>query len=131
VFALYAATREAVDRARRGDGPTLIEAVTYRLGGHNATDDGRRYRSEEEVATAATREPLKRLGAWLKAAGQLDDAKAKALDDELNTAIRAAITAEENVPAPALRSLIEDVYVHPPATLEAQLAELEHVRGAK
>jgi len=131
VFALYAATREAVDRARRGDGPTLIEAVTYRLGGHNAADDGRRYRSEEEVATWTAREPMKRLALWLKAAGQLDDAKARALDDELNASIRAAVTAEEKVPAPALRSLIEDVYVAPPATLEAQLAELERVRGVK
>ena len=131
VLALYAATREAVDRARRGDGPTLIEAVTYRLGGHNAADDARRYRSEEEVASWAAREPLKRLGLWLKATGQLDDARARALDDELSGAIQAAIAAEESVPAPALRSLIEDVYVRPPATLEAQLGELERVRQAK
>jgi len=131
VFALYAATREAVDRARSGDGPTLIEAVTYRLGGHNAADDARRYRSEDEVATWTARDPLKRLGLWLKTAGQLDDAKLRALDDELNSAIRAAITAEEKVPPPALRSLIEDVYVHPPATLEDQLGELERVRAAK
>ena len=131
VFALYAATRDAVERARRGDGPTLIEAVTYRMGGHNAADDARRYRSEDELATWAARDPLKRLGLWLKAAGQLDDARARALDDELNAAIRAAVTAEETVPPPALRTLIEDVYVQPPATLEAQLGELERVRAAK
>lgn len=128
-FVLYAATREAVERARRGDGPTLIEAVTYRLGGHSSSDEPARYRPEAELAAWTAREPLARFGAWLRAEGHLDDARARAIDDELAADLRRAIDAEENIPAPALRSLIEDVYVRPLVSQEEQLAELERVRA--
>jgi pyruvate dehydrogenase E1 component alpha subunit len=129
VFALYAATREAVDRARAGGGPTLIEAVTYRLGAHGTSDDPHRYRDEAEVATWAARDPLARLETWLAAAGILEEGARRRTEAELTEQIRAAIEAEEAVPAPARRSLIEDVYVHPPAALEEQLADLERVRA--
>lgn len=130
-FALYAATREATARARRGEGPTLIEAVTYRMGAHSSSDDPRRYRDETELATWAARDPLSRLATWLRTEGILDEAARNSLDATLNEEIRAALDAEETVPAPARRSLIEDVYVKPPATLEAQLAELERVRARR
>jgi pyruvate dehydrogenase E1 component subunit alpha len=129
VFALYAATREAVDRARAGGGPTLIEAVTYRLGAHGTSDDPHRYRDEAEVATWAARDPLARLETWLAASGILDEGGRRRTEAELTEQIRATIESEEAVPAPARRSLIEDVYVHPPASLEEQLAELERVRA--
>lgn len=129
VFALYAATREAVDRARAGGGPTLIEAVTYRLGGHSTSDDPHRYRDEAEVATWAARDPLARFETWLATAGILDEGARRRAEAELTEQIRAAVEAEEAAPAPARRSLIEDVYVRPPAALEEQLAELERVRA--
>jgi pyruvate dehydrogenase E1 component alpha subunit len=129
VFALYTATREAVDRARAGGGPTLIEAVTYRLGAHGTSDDPHRYRDEAEVATWAARDPLTRLETWLAASGILDEGSRRRTEAELTEQIRATIESEEAVPAPARRSLIEDVYVDPPASLEEQLAELERVRA--
>lgn len=129
VFALYAATREAVDRARAGGGPTLIEAVTYRLGAHSTSDDPHRYRGEAEVATWAARDPLARFETWLATAGILDEGARRRIEAELTEQLRAAVEAEEAVPAPARRSLIEDVYVRPPAALEEQLAELERVRA--
>jgi pyruvate dehydrogenase E1 component alpha subunit len=129
VFALYTATREAVDRARAGGGPTLIEAVTYRLGAHGTSDDPHRYRDEAEVATWAARDPLARLETWLAASGILDEGGRRRTDAELTEQIRATIESEEAVPAPPRRSLIEDVYLHPPASLEEQLAELERVRA--
>jgi pyruvate dehydrogenase E1 component alpha subunit len=129
VFALYAATREAAERARRGDGPTLIEAVTYRLGAHSSSDDPHQYRNEAEVQTWSAREPLLRFGAWLRGAGLLDDAGDRALEESIAREIQAAIAAEEGVPPPALRTLIEDVYAKPPVTLEEQLADLERVRA--
>jgi pyruvate dehydrogenase E1 component alpha subunit len=129
VFALYAATCEAADRARRGDGPTLIEAVTYRLGAHSSSDDPRRYQDEAELAKWTAEEPLVRFGAWLRGAGLLDDARDGAIDAGIARAIDEAVAAEEGVAPPALRTLIEDVYLKPPATLEDQLAELERVRA--
>jgi pyruvate dehydrogenase E1 component alpha subunit len=129
VLAMYAATREAVDRARRGDGPTLIEAVTYRLGAHSSSDDAHRYRDDAEVAAWTAREPLVRFGAWLRQGGLLDAAGDAALDADIAREIHDAIEAEESVAPPALRTLIEDVYARPPAALEEQLADLERVRA--
>lgn len=131
VLAVYAATREAVERARRGDGPTLIEAVTYRLAGHSSADDPDRYRAQAEVAAWTAREPLRRFTTWLRAAGHLDDARARAIDDEIAADLRRAIEAEEPVAAPARRSLIEDVYARPLVSLEEQLDELERVRAGR
>jgi TPP-dependent pyruvate/acetoin dehydrogenase alpha subunit len=130
-LALHAATREAVDRARDGGGPTLIEAVTYRLGGHNTADDPHLYRDDAEVAAWAARDPLARLEAWLRAAGILDEEGRRRMEDELNELIRKAIEAEEAAAPLALRSLIEDVYVRPSPGLEEQLAELERIRGVR
>jgi pyruvate dehydrogenase E1 component alpha subunit len=129
VFALYAATREAVDRARAGGGPTLIEAVTYRMGAHSSSDDPHRYRDDAEVAAWQARDPLLRFEAWLDARGILDEAGRRGLEAELTHQIGAAIEAEESVAPPALRSLIEDVYVSPLGSLEEQLADLERVRA--
>jgi len=130
-LAVLAATREAVDRARDGGGPTLIEAVTYRLGGHDADDEPHRYRDDAEVAAWAARDPLPRLEAWMRAAGFLDDEGRKRIDDELNELIRKAVETGEAVAPLSRRSLIEDVYVTPPLGLEEQLAEVERIRGAR
>ena len=129
IFAVYAATRAAADRARRGEGPTLIEAVTYRLGAHSSSDDPERYRPASEVAAWTNREPLIRFRDWLRVAGWLDDARERTLTTEIDHEIRDAIAAEEGVAPPDLRTLIEDVYVRPLGALEDQLAELIRVRG--
>jgi pyruvate dehydrogenase E1 component alpha subunit len=131
VFAVYAAAAEATDRARRGEGPTLIEAVTYRLGAHSSSDDPTRYREADEVAGWAAKEPLIRLRAWLGRAGLLNDAQDRALVAEIADEIREAIVAEEAVPPPDLDSLIEDVYVRPHAVLVEQLAELKRIRARR
>src|SRR5262249_690307 len=73
VLAVIAATREAVERARKGGGPTFIEAVTFRMGGHSSSDDPTRYRDAELVAYWEKRDPLVRLRAFLRAEGQLAD----------------------------------------------------------
>lgn len=131
VFALYAATEEAIARARAGGGPTLIEAVTYRLAAHSSSDDPSRYRDPAETQRWAELEPLIRYRLWLRAEGLLDDAAEKALTAELEREIQDAVAAEESTPAPPLRSMIEDVYAKPPAALEEQLAELERARARR
>src|SRR2546426_4818836 len=73
MLAVYAASREAVDRARAGEGPTLIECVTYRLGGHTTADDPTKYRSTEEVAEWERRDPLTRFRAYLEKKDLLED----------------------------------------------------------
>ena len=77
LLAMVAVTREAVARAREGGGPTLIEAVTYRLTPHSTADDPKKYREETEVKAWEAREPLPRLRRYLEAKGLVDDALAR------------------------------------------------------
>jgi pyruvate dehydrogenase E1 component alpha subunit/2-oxoisovalerate dehydrogenase E1 component alpha subunit len=129
VLAVYAAAREAAERARQGDGPTMIEAVTYRMGAHSTSDDPARYRGEADEAAWRARDPLPRFGTWLAAEKVLDGATAEAMRAAIDDEIREAFAAEESAPPPPLRSLIEDVFARPTAALEEQLADLERVRG--
>jgi len=72
VLAVYVATRDALARARAGEGPTLIEALTYRIGAHSTADDDGRYRDDDEVALARATDPIARYRIWLLATGHAD-----------------------------------------------------------
>jgi pyruvate dehydrogenase E1 component subunit alpha len=96
VLATYEATRVAIERARAGDGPTLIEGVTYRMGVHTTADDPKRYRDEEELETWKKRDPLTRFQKYLEAGGHIDAAKLEALEEEVKKEIESAITALES-----------------------------------
>jgi pyruvate dehydrogenase E1 component alpha subunit len=85
VLAVYAATKEAVERARRGDGPTLIEALTYRIGAHSTADDATRYRTDADVEAARAFDPIARFRTWLLAEGHADEAYTRACEDEAET----------------------------------------------
>jgi len=123
VLAVHQVLAEAVARARRGEGPTLIEAVTYRIGAHSSSDDPTRYRSDDEVALWKTRDPLLRLERFLTARGLLDEAKGEALAEAIDAEISRAIAAVEGLEPPTRRSLFEDVYDALPWHLEEQCAE--------
>lgn len=82
VLSVHAAVTEAMDRARSGEGPTLIEAITYRLKMHTTADDPRKYRSEDEEIEAWTKEPLIRFKKYIEDKGLWDDAKEEALEKE-------------------------------------------------
>ena len=82
VLAVYAVTREAVERARAGEGPTLIEAITYRIGSHSTADDAGRYRDEAEVAAWRERDPIDRYRSYLLGAGTIDDAFVRGCENE-------------------------------------------------
>jgi pyruvate dehydrogenase E1 component alpha subunit len=131
VLAVYATVREAAARARAGGGPTLIEAVTYRMGAHSSSDDPHLYRDESEEASWKAKDPLARFATWLEARKTLDAAGATAMRAAIEQEIAAAVQAEEHVGPPPLASLIENVYAHTPAALEEQLAELERVRAGR
>jgi TPP-dependent pyruvate/acetoin dehydrogenase alpha subunit len=130
VLAVYAATREAVDRARRGDGPTLLEAVTYRLGAHSTADDPSRYRADL-TAEWTRKDPISRFRAWLLGRGALTEADDAALRDAALAEVNDAVAAEENVVPPPLDSLIEDVFAQPTAALREQLDDLKRIRAKR
>lgn len=123
-LAVYAATRRAVERARAGEGATLVEAVTYRLGPHSSSDDPTRYRQDAEVEAWKAKDPLPRMRQYLEVRGVWDGARDAALQEELQDALTRAIDEAEKAPPPAPESLVGDVYRHVPRHLEDQLEEV-------
>jgi pyruvate dehydrogenase E1 component alpha subunit/2-oxoisovalerate dehydrogenase E1 component alpha subunit len=123
VEAVYAAASEAVARARAGQGPTLIEAETYRMGAHSSSDDPTRYRDPREVEVWKARDPLDRLRRRLLEASLWDDQSDEALKAELLAQVNAAIEMAEKMPPPALETLFEDVYAEEPWHLVEQRQE--------
>jgi len=111
VLAVYGRMKEAVGRARRGDGPTLIEARTYRLVPHSSDDDDRRYRTREEVERWSTKDPLGRFSETLRGAGALDDEKEKRIREGVGREIDEATEFAENAPPPERESALAHVLV--------------------
>jgi pyruvate dehydrogenase E1 component alpha subunit len=120
VLAVHAACQEAVDRARAGDGPTLIECVTYRLGVHTTADDPTKYRAAEEVEAWEKKDPLTRFGAYLQKKRLLEDGLTESVDAEIS----AAVKRFEALGAPDPLGMFEHAYATRPPHLEAQRAEL-------
>ena len=90
-LAVHVAINEALDRARRGEGPTVIEAVTYRLMMHTTADDPKKYRTEQEEKDAWAKEPLLRTRKYLEARGFWDDGQEAALRTEVKAQVEAAV----------------------------------------
>ncbi len=131
LLAVYVATREAVERARAGQGPTFIECVTYRLGPHSTADDPTKYRSEEEVRAWEAKEPLLRFRRYLEGKGLLDAAARAALEAEVEAEIRQAVErAEARMDGDPL-AIFEHVYAELPEELQEQREELRrHLAGS-
>jgi pyruvate dehydrogenase E1 component alpha subunit/2-oxoisovalerate dehydrogenase E1 component alpha subunit len=128
VLAVHAVTLEALARARRGDGPTFVEAVTYRRLGHSSSDDPSRYRDEAEVKAWEKRDPVERFRRHLQHRRLWDQRQEEALLDTIAAGVNAAIAAAEkggkNVPA---ETLITDVFAEPTLQLREQLAALREL----
>src|SRR5437667_1195780 len=123
-LAVHAAVKEAVDRARSGGGPTLVECETYRIGAHSSSDDPTRYRDEREVERWKQRDPIDllrgRLQSWgMWSAREEDELRAKLLEE-----VNAAIAEAEKKPEPPRESLFDDVYSNAPWSLREQREEL-------
>src|SRR6266699_2883130 len=117
VLAVYEATRDAVGRARAGEGPTFIEAVTYRAAPHATADDPRAYIDLERVEEEKGRECLGRYDAYLRRLGVLDDATAEEIKNEALEAMRQGITEAEAEPEPDPELVFDNAYVLPPPNL--------------
>src|SRR5262247_2653038 len=126
VLAVYAASREAVDRARAGDGPTLIECVTYRLGVHTTADDPTKYRSEEEVTMWEKKDPLTRFRAYLEQRGLLESD----IESQIDAEIADAVQRFEATPPPDPLTMFDHAYAELTPDLEAQRAELAEREAA-
>jgi pyruvate dehydrogenase E1 component alpha subunit len=122
VVAVYAAAHRALGRARAGDGPSLIEAITYRLSDHTTVDDAARYRSDEEVSARWKEEPVARLRRYLTDAGHWTKEDEDRLLTDVAAEVDAAVEAYMATPERPPASMFDHLYATLPPALEAQRA---------
>jgi len=123
VLGMLVACREAIDRARAGEGPTLIEAVTYRMGVHTTADDPKVYRDDEEVSWWEQRCPIARFEKWLTARGVLDASAPERIAGECEQQVLAARDAFRERMIARPEDLFDFVYESLPGELEGQKRE--------
>jgi len=120
VVAVRYAVEKALDKARRGDGPTLIEAITYRLCDHTTADDARRYQPSEDVKAAWKREPVARLGYFLEDKGLWSREQEAELQTQLQAEIDQAMNDYLALPKPAPTDMFDYLYAELPDALREQ-----------
>lgn len=126
VLALIHVTAEAAARARAGEGPTLIEALTYRRGAHTSSDDPTVYRDANEPKEWEASDPIKRFRAYCEAKGLWSKDDEDRLRRDFDATFAALVSETEAVPArPALASMFDDVYAERPWHIEEQARDLE------
>ncbi len=122
VIAVRHVVAEAVERARAGGGPALVEALTYRLGDHTTADDASRYRDDAEVTERWHLDPAARLRRHLAARGEWDDAREHALEADCETRVEAAVDEYLAIPPQPPRAMFDHLYGTLPAALSDQAA---------
>ncbi len=125
VAAVLTVVGEAVARARSGGGPTLIEAVTYRLGPHTTSDDPARYRDEDEAGEWRDRDPLERVRALLERAGRWTPQWQAELEARSSQVVEAAVAEAEALPQPTAEEMLSRMYAEPTSALQAQIDEID------
>ncbi len=110
VLAVYEAAKEAFERARRGEGPTLVEAKTYRLTAHSSDDDDRRYREREEVDGWRKKDPIMRFERYLQETGLLDEEKKEEIAGRVKAEVDEAVEYAEATPYAEPEEALERVY---------------------
>ncbi|WP_100333434.1 thiamine pyrophosphate-dependent dehydrogenase E1 component subunit alpha [Bacillus alkalisoli] len=107
---VYKVVKEAADRGRRGEGPTLVETIAYRLTPHSSDDDDRAYRGREEVEEAKQKDPIISFANYLRELGILDEAKEKEMNDKIMNIVNEATEYAENAPYADPESALKHVY---------------------
>ncbi len=127
VIACHEVTMAALDRARSGQGPTLIEAVTYRMGAHTTSDDPTKYRDGADDELWRTRDPIERLRIYLTKKNVLTDAIAADFASEAITLAERMREGCRNFPDPDPMAMFDHVYAGPDARIEAQRKEMQEI----
>jgi 2-oxoisovalerate dehydrogenase E1 component alpha subunit len=129
VLAVYEACRQARERAAAGEGPTLVETVTFRMGPHSSSDDPTKYQSRELYEAWQKKDPIDRFRSWLKTKRVWTRAWEDELKAGLQAEIAAAVEAAESTPAPGVETLFDDVWAEVPVMLQEQReALLDQIR---
>jgi pyruvate dehydrogenase E1 component alpha subunit len=124
VLAMLVLTRKALEKARSGGGPRLIEAFTYRMGNHTTSDDATRYRQEAELKEWARRDPIERFRLYLKDKGLWDEAFENQVQKDADDLINKAVEEAETTPLPRPEDLFAYTYKDMTPELRDQLAEI-------
>jgi len=124
IFAVYKATKEAIEKARAGKGPTLIEAFTYRMCDHSTSDDASRYRQKEELEMWAKKDPVDRLEKYMKKKNLLDDAQKESILKKSQEIIEKAVTEYEKLPNPDPKDMFKYVYAEMTEQQKEEMKEL-------
>lgn len=127
--AVYLATREAVERARRGEGPTLIEAMTYRYGPHATADDPTLYRTDDEVAEWRKKDPIDRMRRFLENRDLLDEREVEKVAMEVTDAVNGAIAEIEARPLPDRDDAVRHGFHKIPEHVVEQLHRMQRSHG--
>jgi len=125
VLAMYASTKQALDKARKGGGPSMIEAFTYRLSNHTTSDDATKYRSVEETQIWEKRDPILRFKKYLQNKGIWNDQLEDSIIKKASENIEKAVIQAEAMPPPKIEDLFKYTYREMPSHLHEQLDELK------
>lgn len=130
IFIVYFETKKALERARSGKGPTLIESVTWRYGAHTTADDPKKYRDQQKSEERREYDPVTRLELFMKKNGYWDDAWAQKIEEEAMEEIEAAVKVMETMPAPDVNDLYDHIFEQAPWPIaEHKQQYLKHLRG--
>jgi pyruvate dehydrogenase E1 component alpha subunit len=129
LLAVYKTTKDAIARAARGEGATLIETLTYRLSGHSTSDDPKAYRKDAEVESWRSKDPVTRLRGYLEKKGLWNGEKQTKLEEDTAAELAECVKIAEKAPPPPLESMFEDVYGEMPWHLREQRDQL--VKGPR
>ncbi len=129
IFAVYKAVKDAVDNARKGKGPTLIEASTYRLCDHSTSDDASRYRTKKEFDEMMKKEPIARLEKYMRSKGLLDDAYKEKVAKDAKQKVESEVEVFEKLTMPEKDSFFNTMFGDMPYQVKEQ--HKEFMEGAK
>ncbi len=124
VFAVYKATKDAVEKARSGKGPTLIECYTYRVADHSTSDDPSRYRSKEEVEAWSKKDPINRIEKYMRNKGLLNDDYKENVLKQAQETIEKAVTEFEKLTLPEPKDIFKYVFAEMTAQQKEEMEEL-------
>lgn len=126
ILAVYSVMQQAIERARSGQGPTLVEALTYRIGSHTTADDATRYRDPAEVEAWKTRDPIARFQRFLMGRNLLDEEQDRQILASIEAEVNAAVAEAEATSPPAPDAFFDHVAADLSPRLQEQRAELLH-----